>query len=157
IDDLRAHQEIAPVDPDLRPIRGMECTHLAAGTDIGEMIGQRRTYRQEAGDLPALPEARDHVVQVYVRQAIAIVGEEHLLIAHVFTHGPKSLSDIAPDSGIDERDAPVVLRLAVQQLDFGPKLRNGTVRIDLGTVIEKKLLDCICLVAETKDEFLMPV
>ena len=82
-----------------------------------EMVGERRAHGEEAGELAALLERLDHVVEVDVGQAVAVVGEEHLLVLHVVAHRPQTLADVAPDAGVEQRDAPLLLGIA-EQLDL---------------------------------------
>ena len=90
--------------------------HVAVGVDVGEVIGERRADGEEAGDLAALLERLDHLVEIHVREPVAVVGEEDLLVLDVVAHRPQPLADVAPDAGVDERDAPILLDLA-KELD----------------------------------------
>ena len=59
--------------------------------------------------LPLFLNVVDHLVEIDVGQAVAVVGEEHLLVLDVVAHRPQPLADVAPDAGVDQRDAPVLL------------------------------------------------
>ena len=84
------------------------------------MQTERRPHGEEAGDLAARRECLDHLRQIHVAQAVAVVGKKHLLACDVLAYGPQPLADIAPDPGVDHRDAPVLLRIA-EDLDVVPK------------------------------------
>ena len=64
VEDLGPQDEVAGVDPDVRAVGRAELAHPAVRLDVGQVIGQRRPDREEAGELAAPPEALDHVVQV---------------------------------------------------------------------------------------------
>src|SRR5262249_7098399 len=102
VEDLGAEDEVAAIDPDVGPVGRAEPRHPAVAVDVGEVIGERWPDGDEAGDLPAALEVLQHLVEVEVAQPVAVVGEEHLLVADVLTHRPQALADVAPDAGVDE-------------------------------------------------------
>ena len=86
------------------------------------MKAERRMNRDKATDLAALLEALDHVRQRRVGQSIAVIGEKDLLVRDEMFHRHQAFADIAPDSGVDQRDAPIWRRLA---REFRPSCRNS--------------------------------
>ena len=78
VEDLAPEDEVAAVDPDLGAVGSAELLHVAIRVDIGEVVGEGRADREEAGDLPALLEGVDHLVEMHVRQAVAVIGEEDI-------------------------------------------------------------------------------
>src|SRR5215472_5097858 len=116
------------------------------------MTGEPRESRQSFRSWKAL----DHVGQVDVSQTIAVVGKEHPLAGEVFAHGPQPLSDIAPHTGVDHGNAPILLRIA-EDLDTVAELRDHTVRVALRPVVQKELLDDVRLIAKAQDEVLVAV
>ena len=64
--------------------------------------------------------------QAQVRQSITVFGEEDFVVWHKVLHSHKALADVAPDSGVDQRDAPVWRRLG-KDFNFLAKIRNDAV------------------------------
>ena len=119
------------------------------------MISERWAHGEKAGKLPTFLEALHHLVQINVRQAIAVVGKEDLLVLHMFAHGPETLSDIPPDPGIDHRHAPVFLRLA-EQLHTAAVTGHDAVRKGLRPIPEEEILNDVSFVAEAQHEVVVP-
>ena len=126
------------------------CVHL------DEMQAEGRPHGKEAGDLPALPESLDHRRQFDVGKSVAVVGKEHLLAFDMLAHGQQALADVAPNSGVDHGDAPVLLGIA-QDLDVVAETGDDAVGVDVRPVVEEELLDDVRLVAKAQDEILVPV
>jgi hypothetical protein len=122
--------------------------------DVGDMVRHRRMHSQEAGDLVALLEFVDHVVEVHVGEAVAVIGQEHLFVLDVIAHGPKPAADIAPDAGVDHGDAPIFLTRP-EHLDLGAL--DDAVAIGLGFVVEEEVLNRVGFVTEAEHEILVTV
>ena len=122
-----------------------------AVVELGEMEIERRMDRDEAGDLAALLEALDHLRQRRVGQPVAVVGEEHLLVLDEVLHRQQPLADVAPDAGIDQRDAPV-RRPVAENLDLRAEVGNDAVAVRRLPVVQEVILDDVGLVAKAQDE-----
>ena len=72
----------------------------------------------------------------------------------MLTHGPQPLADIAPDAGVDHRDAPVLLRIA-EDLDLVAETRDDAVGVGLRLVVQEVFFDDVRLVAKAQDEVLV--
>ena len=116
----------------------------------------RRVHGDETANLAALLETFDHLRQRRVGQAVAVVGEENLLVLHEMPDRHQSLTDIAPDSGVDQRNAPIRRRFA-QDFDLLAETRNDAVAVCRLLVVQEVVLDDVRLVAEAQNEILMPV
>jgi len=68
--------------------------------------------------------------------------------------GPQPLADIAPDAGVDHRDAPVLLRIA-EDLDLVAETRDDAVGVGLRLVVQEVFFDDVRLVAKAQDEVLV--
>src|SRR5690606_37522334 len=123
--------------------------------DIGEMVGERRADGEETGEFAARLKAGDHIVEIDVGQAVAVIGKEDALTLDLLAHGPEPLADIAPDPRIDQRDPPLLLRRA-EKLD-APLTGNDTVGKGLRPAVQEEVLDDIRLVAEAENEIVMAV
>ena len=113
-------------------------------------LKEGRTARKQA-IFPLLRKVVDHGRQVDVGEAVAVVGEKHLLALDVLAHGKQALADVAPESGVDHGDAPVSLRIA-KGFDVVAEAGDDAIGIDVRPVIEEELLDDIRLVAEAQNE-----
>ena len=110
----------------------------------------------EAADLAAVLKALDHVRQRRVGQPVAVIGEKDLFVLQRDASRPQALANVAPDSGVDERDAPV-RRPFTQNFDLLAEIRNDAVVVRRLLVVQKIILDDIGLVAKAKDEILMTI
>src|SRR5262249_25187370 len=106
--------------------------------------------------LVAACEALGHLIEMHIGQAVAVVGEEDLLILDMFAYSPKPFADIAPDARIDEGDAPVFLWFA-EELNIGSAAGDDAIGVLLGPVPEEEILDDVCLVAEAENEVAVTV
>jgi len=68
--------------------------------------------------------------------------------------GPQPLADIAPDAGVDHRDAPVLLRIA-EDLDLVAETRDDAVGVGLRLVVQEVFFDDVRLVAKAQNEVLV--
>ena len=98
----------------------------------------------------------DHLVEVHIREAVAVVGEEELIVPDVIADRRQPLADVAPDAGVDERDAPILFDLG-QELDVRALLGDDAIGEDLRLVVEEELLDDVRLVAEAQHEIAVSV
>ena len=48
------------------------------------MVGEGRPDREEAGELAAVAKPLDHVIEVDVGEPVAVVGQEHVVVPHMF-------------------------------------------------------------------------
>ena len=80
------------------------------------------THREEARHPVHGPEVLDVRVEVEIGEAVAVVGEERLVVVEVRLHRAEALADARRQAGVDERDAPVV-DVAVQQAQLGAAAR----------------------------------
>ena len=78
-------------------------------------MGGRRGSRRSS-----LLELVDHLVEAHIRQSVAIVCEEELIVPYVIADRCQPLADVAPDAGVDEGDAPILL-------DFGQELSRDDI------------------------------
>ena len=130
--------------------------HRAGGVEFGEMEGERRMDGDETGDLAAFLEGLDHFGQGGVAEAVAVVGEEDLFAFDEVPHRDEPLADIAPDAGVDQRDAPFG-RLFAEDFDFLAISGNNAVAIGGLLRLEEIFLDHIGLEAEAEHEIMVPV
>ena len=91
--------------------------------------------------LPLFLKRVDHVVEIDVRESIAVVREEHFLVLDVIADRPEPLTDVAPDAGIDQRHAPILLGLRPRTSTLGPEAGDDAIRVDLRAIVEEELLD----------------
>ncbi len=56
----------------------------------------------------------NHVVEIDVGQAVAVIGEKHLLAFEMTTYGPETFAYVAPYPRIDQRYAPISRQLFEQ-------------------------------------------
>ena len=69
----------------------------------------------------------------------------------------KPLADVAPDAGVDQRDAPILGWISDKSSTFVPLLGDDAVGVDLRLVVQEEVLDDVRLVAEAEHEILVPV
>src|SRR5689334_6104740 len=93
VEDLLAEDEEAAIDPDVGLLAGTDALHRSRLVELCEMKADRRMNRDEAGDLAALLEALDHLRQGSVGQAVAVIGEEHLLVLDEMFDREQSFAD----------------------------------------------------------------
>jgi hypothetical protein len=74
-------------------------------------------HGDQAADLSALVEGLDHIGQRRVAEAITVIREEDLFVFDEMLHRDEPLANVAPDAGVDQRDAPFG-RLLTKNLDF---------------------------------------
>src|SRR5690606_22533230 len=106
------------------------------------------------GNLAALPETLHHLIQIGVCQAVAVIGEKHVFPPHQVSDRPQTLADVPPDSGVDERDPPILVRLAQQ---FHLSAGYDAIRESVWPIVEEEFLDDIRLVSKAKNEVAMAV
>jgi hypothetical protein len=156
VKDSGAQHEITGIHPHLRAGGGPELSHSAVRFNVREVEGQRWPDGEETGELAALLEALDHVVQVRVRETIGVVGQKDPLVLHMIANRPQPLADVAPYSRIDEGNAPVLL-LLTQEFDIGTIAGHDAVSKNLRPVVQEELLDDVGFVAQCEYEILMSV
>ena len=155
VEDLLSEDEEAAIDPEIGVLAAAQTRRPSRSADVHQMQAERRPDGQEAGDLAARPEQLSHLLQIRVGETVAVVGVEHLLAGDVLAHGPEALPDVAPDAGVDHRDAPVLLRIA-EDLDFLAEARDDAVGVGLRLVVQEEFLDDVGLVAKAQHEILVP-
>ena len=96
VEDLGAEDEEAAIDPQIGVGGGLDAIDLAARLHLDEMQAERGAHCEETGDLAALLEGLDHGRQIDVGEAVAVIGEEHLLALDMRAHGKQALADVAP-------------------------------------------------------------
>ena len=134
----------------------LDAADQAAILDAHEMEGLGRSDTREAGDRTRLLlEVGDHRRQRQVREAVAVVGKEYLLVLEIALHRLEAHADVRRQAGIDEGDLPVV-DVASDQLDLPPPLREDEIVGDGLVVLEEVLLDGVGAVSEAEDELLVP-
>src|SRR6185437_13574155 len=156
VEDLLSEDEESAIDPEVGVLAAAQPADLPASVDVHQMQAERRPDRQEASDLAARPEYLRHLLQVGVGETVAIVGVEHFLAGHVLAHGPEALPDVAPDAGVDHRDAPVLLRIT-EDLHFLAEAGNDAVGVGLRLVVQEEILDDVGLVTKAQHEILVTV
>ena len=105
--------------------------------------------------LPLCLELVDHLVQIDVGQAVAVIGEKHLLALDVIADGPEALADIAPYAGVDQRDAPI-FRQRAEEFDLLAMLRDDAIGIGLRPVVQEEVLDDVGFIAKAEHEVACP-
>src|ERR1700757_2182513 len=83
VENLWPKQKETAVDPQIGAVPGPDRAHPALLFYIGHVVGKLRTYRQETGKLAALLKPVQHVVEVDIAQAVAVVGKEYLFALYV--------------------------------------------------------------------------
>src|SRR6476659_8046608 len=112
IEDLRAEDEEAAIDPQIGILGSAQAVDLAARLHIDEMQAEGRAHREETGDLAACLEGLNHGREIDVGEAVAVIGEEHLLALDMGAHRKQALADVPPQACVDHGDAPVALGIA---------------------------------------------
>ena len=101
---------------------------------------------------PESLEAIDELGQGRVRERVAVVGQEVLVVGEERPHRGEALLDAAAEARVDERDAPV-RGITLEQLDRVAAVREDKV-VRQGLVMgEEVFLDHLALVSEAQDEF----
>src|SRR5262245_14733851 len=72
----------------------------------------------------------------------------------MLAHGPQPLADIAPNTCVDHRNAPVLLQIP-EYLDLVSKICNDAIGVRLRPVVQEILLDDVRLVAKAQDKVLV--
>ena len=114
----------------------------------------RDGHGHEAGDLVALEERLDVRVEGQIRQAIGIVGEEHVVAVEMGLDASQTLADVRVVTSVDEGDLPLVDARA-EDLNVLAAVRKHEVICRPLVVLQEELLDPACAVAEAEDEFLV--
>ena len=65
---------------------------------------------------------------MYVRQAVAIVGEKYFFVLDEMFYGHEALTNVAPDTGIDQRDPPIREAFA-NAFDLLSEFRNDAIAV----------------------------
>ena len=81
IENFIAKNEIAAIDPDVRLLAGPNPLHATVQVEFGKMEADRRMDRDEAADLAALFEPRDHLWQRRISERVTVVSEKDFLVA----------------------------------------------------------------------------
>jgi hypothetical protein len=120
------------------------------------MQTKRRADCQKTCRFSAVLERFDHRWQIHIREPVAVIGKKHLLALDISAHSKQALANIAPDSGVDHADAPLLLGIA-NRLDLGAETRDDAVSVGVRPIVEEELFDCVCLITEAQDEVLVSI
>src|SRR3954454_13959462 len=155
VEDLAPEDVVAAVDP--QPgLAGFDdpgnVAVLAVADDVERIL---RSCREQGADLAAGPECLDEHIKRRVRDDVAVVGEEHLLVLDVRPDSTKTTTDERPRSGVGERDPPVA-DVGPEVLDLVAVGQDEVVRDGL-VVVQEVVLDRIGPVAEAEDEVTVAV
>src|SRR5688572_27793434 len=93
---------------------------------------------------------------VEVGNAVRIVGEEHFLTLEVLAHRRQTHPDVRLQTGVDERDAPI-LDVSLQQLHTLATLGKDEVVGQVFVVVREVALDRRTTVPEAQNEVLETV
>src|SRR5690606_28622916 len=114
--------------------------------ELYQMEIEGRAHAYETGNLPARLELLDHLRERQVRYAVAVVGQEYLLILDEMANRHQALADIPPDARINQRHTPVRRRFAKQGNIFS-KIRDDAVAVRRRVNAQKIVLNDISLVS----------
>ena len=156
IEYLAAEDEVAPIYPDFGLVAHTEIAHRILVIELDEVKVEWRPGRDEAADRLAVLEALYHVRQWRIGQTIAVIGEEDFFVSHEMFHRHQAFADIAPDSRVDQRDAPIRRRFP-DDFHLLSEIRNNAIITGRLIVAQKIIFDDIRLIAETEDEIPMAV
>src|SRR5262249_42381141 len=156
IENLPAEDEEAAIDPDFRFLARADPLHGTVRVEFREVEADRGMDGDEAADLSAFLELTNHVRQRRIGEAVAVVGEKHLLVLDEVLDRQQSLSNVSPRAGIDERDAPF-RRLFAEDLDLLAEARDDAVAVRGLPIVKKVFLDDVGFVSEAQDEVLVPI
>src|SRR6266446_224057 len=151
IEDLSLEREEAPVDPE---VGAPDVADVADEGVVGERDGMEAlagTDAEEAGDLALLAEVLEILRQRKIGEPVAVVGEEGRVVSEIAPHRLEALADVGVQTGVGERDLPLVDVPAVERDVLAPARKLEVVRQAL-VVIEEVLLDEVTSVAEAQDE-----
>ena len=133
------------LDPDDGPVLGGLDHVEAVGGDDGE----------ERADLVGLLERLDELVERRVGQGVAVVREEHVVIAEMTAHRAQALADIGEQPGIGEGDPPV-FDVRAQHLERLAAAAEHEVVRDRLVIAQEIVLDHLGPIAQAEDEVLVP-
>ena len=119
VEQLRPHDEVAAVDPDVGLGHVAQLADGAAVVHRENVEAVVRMDREEAGRRPGRLGALDHRRQVSVGERVAVVRQEQLVVAQQVSHRAQPLADLRLQPGVDEGDIPVV-DVRLQQMDARP-------------------------------------
>src|SRR6185437_15068545 len=87
VEDLRAKDEEAPVDPEVGIVRRPYAVHSSVLIHVDKMQTEIWARGDKTCDLSALLEGLDHGWKIDVGKAITVVRKEHFLTLEVPSHG----------------------------------------------------------------------
>ena len=150
-----AEDEEASVDAQRQVLGRLEARHPVVLVGEHDVEGPWGPDRQERPDGVGGAEPRDQLVHGRVGEHVAVVREEHLVVAEVAAHPAQPLADLGVEAGVDEGDAPVA-DVAAQQLHVAPAAREDEVVARGLLVVQEVVLDELPAVAEAEDELRVP-
>src|SRR5437879_4215876 len=108
-------------------------------------------YAEEAGDFVPSAKVLEILRQWEIGEPIAVVGEEGRVVSEIALDCPEPLADVRAQTGVGERDLPLVDVPTIEGDVLTPAGQLEVVRQAL-VVIEEVLLDQVASIAETQDE-----
>ena len=147
--------------PPLIQISGLltraETLHQSILIEFGEVKIEWRVNGDEAPDLAALLEAINHLRQRRVRQTVAVVGEEDLLVLNEMPYTATSRSPML-------RHIPVSTSVTRQSGGRSPRISTFLPKSEITQslvrcllVVQEVVLDDVRLVTEAQDKIPMPI
>src|SRR5581483_1413155 len=107
IEYLPAHNEVPAIDKEAGVADRAHTVDVTLRAHVDEVEALRWWHCDEGRDLVGCGKRVDHLGQVGVRQAVRVVGKEHLIVLNVLTDRDEPLTDVRMQAGIDEGDVPV--------------------------------------------------
>src|SRR6185503_2438047 len=140
IENLTLEGKKAAIDPEICAAHVTNVTDERVVVQRNRMEALTRAHAEEAGDFVLPAELLDVLRQVEIREAIAVVGEEHLVVAEIASYRLEPLSDVRLQTGVGERDPPLIDVPTIQLYVFAAARQLEIVR-EAFVVVEKILLD----------------
>ena len=151
VQHLGPHHEVAAVDPDVRARDVGDVVHVSAAVHVDDVEAVVGPHGEEARRHARGLRALDHRRQVSVGERVAVVRQEHLVVAEDVAHRAQTLADARVQAGVHERDVPVV-DVGLEQMDLRAAVRQHEVVGHRLVVGEEEVLDRLGLVAQAQHE-----
>ena len=151
VEDPLPEDEEPPVDAHGQVGRGLEARDAVVLVGDDDVEGARRADGQQGPDRVRRRQGRDHLVHRGVGEHVAVVGEEHLVLAEVLAYSTQPLADLRAQPGVDEGDAPLA-DVAAEELHLAAAVGQDEVVGGGLLVVEEVVLDHLGAVAQAQHE-----
>src|SRR4029077_6250574 len=115
-------REIASIDPDIGIVHAFDRADEALAIHVNGVQAARTRLHGEKGSVAiAIGEFLNHLRQAEISEAVAVIGEEHILAIEVWLDQTQPVCDGRTQSRINERDGPIV-NISLHELQFAAAL-----------------------------------